>query len=145
MDDAQIRIILGTERIDRFDAALDDLVRAVSHTPVGVDSAAALHRLLLTRLSSALTLATGLSEGGPELARQQGPSGLDLRIGRCITQKRKKLRMSRVGLARRLKVNSGLLKAWETGATRVPASELVVIAHALGLSFVDLFTGSKLK
>ena len=124
MDEAQIRTILGPERVDRFHGALGDLVRAVTLSPAGVGAAAALRHFLIGCLSSALTITDNLSESGQPLAPSPSPNALDLQIGARITLRREKLGLSQVGLARRIGVGSGLLRAGEAGAARVDVARV---------------------
>jgi transcriptional regulator with XRE-family HTH domain len=71
------------------------------------------------------------------------PHEVDVFVGERIRVIRTSLGMSQFTLAERVHVSFQQLHKYETGATRVSASRLVMIARALGVSSGTLLPGAE--
>lgn len=69
----------------------------------------------------------------------RNPKPIDKYVGERIRALRELMGMTQVGLAQRVDVGFQQIQKYESGANRVSASRLVIIAKALGVPLTELF------
>jgi len=81
---------------------------------------------------------------GPSKRRSnRSPNDVDLQVSRNIRQYRKELGLTQVELAAEIGVTPQQVQKYESGASRVSASMLVVLADVMNLAIEDLFAGAR--